>query len=342
MPSSLRDRAKSRPLRTADAPAYAVRPIRRRASVARYGVWVALATGPLALAVVVIQPHTTVRTVSPQHPAVASQAAEPPDPSGAAALFLDLWLRTDASQATSSTAKAVQALAPQVPLPDRHGAPVVAPLGTTTVRSAHLSGGTWSLVVAARFAVADPSPAGQPGQSGVRVRYFAIPVSSAAGASGAGAFTVTAAPAEVNGPGTVAAAPPVYSTPVSDGPLASTLGEFFSSYLKGVGPVDRYLAPGERLSPPDGDGFRTVQVDQVMANTDTAAKASVPADGSRASVQVQVTATDTAGTDWPLSYELVMAARAGRWEVAVLQAGAPAPAASPGASGTPTVGGGAR
>jgi hypothetical protein len=72
-------------------------------------VWAALATGPLALALACAMPRTVAAIAQPKTP--APTALRSTDPAGVAALFTDLWLRSDAAQADNSTAQAVRALA---------------------------------------------------------------------------------------------------------------------------------------------------------------------------------------------------------------------------------------
>jgi hypothetical protein len=167
-------------------------------------------------------------------------------------------------------------------------------------------------------------------------------------AIGTGAFTVTAAPAEIAGPGAAKAADSSFGNPLpADGSLVSSLGEFFDAYLTGVGEVDRYLSPGTELTAVSGSGYKAVTVDQVAADSVDAAGA-VPGDGTTVRVQADVTATDATGGQWPLVYTLQMTARSGRWEVTALQAGAPAKTSAakaspqPSSSTTTAVGGAAK
>jgi conjugative transposon protein TcpC len=319
MPSSLRDRTATRRLRTPEAPSYRVTPVRRRAAVARYGVWAVLATGPLALLLAVWDfgpSNPSPAAVAPAASPPTSPSAQPPDPAGTAATFTDLWLRADAGAPDGSLPAAVHALAPQVPLPDRNGAAVSPPVATRPVSTTADGAGHWSVIVAAELPRTDTTASGDR-IPGITVRYFAVPVVSAGTA-----FTVTAAPAEIAGPRTAAVPAGAARTPVTTGALRSALDEFFPSFLAGDGPVDRFLRPGVNLPVPAATGFKAVHVDQVLADSSSAATgAQVPADGATVRVRVDVTATDTAGTDWPLSYDLDMAARAGRWEVSALHTG---------------------
>jgi hypothetical protein len=102
--------------------------------------------------------------------------------------------------------------------------------------------------------------------------------------------------------------------------VSSTVGEFLGAYLTGAGGVDRYLAPGVRLTPVSPAPYRAVTVREVSAVEEAAAAGEVPADGAKVRVLVQAEARDDAGR-WPLAYELALTARSGRWDVAALEAG---------------------
>jgi hypothetical protein len=220
-------------------------------------MWAALAAGPVALAVVCAMPPTVTATAQPTTTAPAT--LRNPDPAGVATLFCDLWLRSDATAADSLTAQSVHALAPNVDLPTRSATTAAQSLlRTVAVRSARLGDGSWSVFVAAQFTVRNNS--GSSGTSDATiVRYFAVPVVASDSASGAGAFTVSAAPAAVAGPGAAKVGGSPFGNPLSaDSPLVSTLGEFFAAYLAGVGDMGRYLSPGTVLSAVSGSGYRSV------------------------------------------------------------------------------------
>jgi hypothetical protein len=84
--------------------------------------------------------------------------------------------------------------------------------------------------------------------------------------------------------------------------------------------VDRYLAPGVKVSPVYPAPYTAVAVQRVSAVEEAAAAGKVPADGTAVRVLVQVEARDSGGR-WPLGYELTLKARSGRWEVAALESG---------------------
>ena len=276
--------------------------MRRRVRLSRVAVWTGIAAGPVALALAVAPTPAPVAAAAPaKATSVRTEAAA--EPGGYAALFVGAWLRSSADDATSAQARLAQSLAPDVELPD----PVAggrAPQLVAAVRSAQGSGGAWSVTVAAQYA--DGS-----------VRYYAVPV--AVGGAGS-SFTVTGAPGVVAGPSRAAVPESSYGVSVADGDLSSAVGEFVAAYLTGAGEVDRYLAPGMRLSAVSPAPYSSVSVQQISAVERAAAAERVPADGTTVRVLVDVEARDADGR-WPLEYGLTLRARSGRWEVAGLQSG---------------------
>ncbi|WP_331765348.1 conjugal transfer protein (plasmid) [Streptomyces sp. NBC_01384] len=280
--------------------------MRRRVRLSRLAVLTAIAAGPVALCVAVASTPTTVQAATPSKPAAVRTAAVAADPGGYAQLFVSIWLRSSADDATSAQARLAQSMAPDVELP----APAPAagaqskPESVTAVRSAQREGGAWSVTVAAQYA--DGS-----------VRYYAVPVT----VSGTGGpFTVTGAPGVVAGPVRAEVPKSSYGVTVPEGDLSSAVGEFLAAYLTGAGEVDRYLAPGVKLTAVSPAPYVAVSAEQVSAVEEAAAAEKVPADGTAVRVLVQVEARDSGGR-WPLGYELTLKARSGRWEVAALESG---------------------
>ncbi|MFD9283191.1 hypothetical protein ACFWD7_39085 [Streptomyces mirabilis] len=133
------------------------------------------------------------------------------------------------------------------------------------MRSTQREDGEWAVTVAAQYADG-------------RLRYFVVPVT--ADASGA-SFAVTGAPGAVAGPARAAVGKSPYGVSVpSDGDLSLAVGEFFGAYLTGAGEVDRYLAPGVKLSPISPAPYTAVAVQRVSAVQEAAAAGKVPADGT--------------------------------------------------------------
>ncbi|MET8298572.1 conjugal transfer protein [Streptomyces sp. NPDC005180] len=305
----------------------------------------------MALAVALVMPRGSVAQAAPV-PHADSTSRPSVDPAGTAALFVELWLRSDAAEPDSPMAAALRSMAPSVQLPKRvRGEALPGALRVVPVRTASSPGG-WTVVVAAftdavPLAPASSSPAPEPAAgTGPAVRYFAV---SGTGGRDGGALSVSASPAEVSAPETApetAAGPFSHSVP-SGAALSVSLGEFLRTYLaggQGAG-LERYLSPGMRLSAPAAVGYVRVDVEDVVADTERAGGKEVPADGTRARVRVRVAGEDRGGTRWPLVYQLEVTTRAGRWEVSALEggaAGAAAPAVAPSGSVAAPVAGGAR
>ncbi|MGW0136384.1 conjugal transfer protein [Streptomyces sp. NPDC003299] len=278
--------------------------MRRRVRLSRVAVLAAIAAGPIALCVAIASTPTTVQAATPNKPTAVRTAAAAADPGGYAQLFLGAWLRSSASDETTTQARLAQSMAPNVDLPNPGSDAHPAPQFVTTVRTAQRGNSAWSVTVAASYA--DGS-----------VRYYAVPVV----ADGAGAsFAVTGAPGVVAGPARAAVPKSPYGVTVPEGGLSSAVGEFLAAYLTGAGQVDRYLAPGVQLAAVSPAPYTAVAVQQVSAIEEAAADEKVPGDGTTVHVLVSVEARDGAGR-WPLAYELTLRARSGRWEVAALQSG---------------------
>ncbi|MFE2487167.1 conjugal transfer protein [Streptomyces mirabilis] len=279
--------------------------MKRRVRLSRLALFTAIAAGPFALGVAVMSGPATVAAAPLDKPAAVRSAAAAADPAGYAQVFVDAWLRSSAGDANSAQARLAQSLAPDVDLPDPVASAQPDPAAVTTVRSAQREDGEWAVTVAAQYADG-------------RLRYFVVPVT--ADANGA-SFTVTGAPGAVAGPARAAVGKSPYGVSVpSDGDLSLAVGEFFGAYLTGAGEVDRYLAPGVKLSPVSPAPYTAVAVQRVSAVEEAAAAGKVSPDGTAVRVLVQVEARDSGGR-WPLGYELTLKARSGRWEVAALESG---------------------
>ncbi|MFD9411531.1 conjugal transfer protein [Streptomyces sp. NPDC059989] len=306
------------------------RPVSRGPHWARMGVWAALAAGPLALAVAVTIPRTTVAQAAPA-PRPAEAVRPPADPRGTAELFVDLWLRTDAAAPDSAAAVALRSLAPGVELPKRPrtAGAAPAPARVVAVRMADGPDAAWTVMVAVLREQNEPaSSASGPDHAVVPlVRYFAV---SGVRDTGGGQFTVVGPLAEVaalDAP-TAPAKEFTRSVPASS-PLGTTLGEFVRTYLgggQGAG-LDRYLSPGLRVAAPKSAPYTRVDVEDVAADADVAAGQAAPADGAKARVRIRVTGEDAQGVRWPLLYRAEVIARAGRWEISALEAGVTGPPA---------------
>ncbi|MPY30132.1 conjugal transfer protein [Streptomyces adustus] len=276
----------------------------RRVRLSRVAVWTLIAAGPIALCVAVASTPTTLAAAPAAKP-TAVRTATSAAPGGYAQVFVGAWLRSNANNETTAQARLAQSMAPDVELPAPAAGAQSAPQYVTAVRSAQRADGAWSVTVAAQYA-------------GGSVRYYAVPVASDSTGS---SFTVTGAPCVVAGPDRAEVAKSSYSVTVSEGDLSSAVGQFLAAYLTGAGEVDRYLAPGVKLTAVSPAPYTAVAVQQVSAVEEAAAAGQLPADGTKVRVLAAVEARDATGR-WPLAYELDLKARSGRWEVAALESGA--------------------
>ncbi|MFC7308987.1 conjugal transfer protein [Streptomyces monticola] len=284
-----------------------LRQMHRRVRWVRLGVWAALAAGPAALTLWALTPPTAVEALAPSAPARAPAPRAVHDPRGYAEVFTAAWLRSDGDTPEAAQSRLAQSMAPSVPLPEPT-AQAQSAQSVSAVRSAQRGGGRWVVTVAAQYADGT-------------VRYFSVPVTVGEGGA---SFAVERAPGQLAAPAAADVPETGYRVELSgEGELALTVAEFLTAYLAGDGQVARYLAPGVRLRAVTPAPYTAVEIEQARADSEKAMAEAVPGDGTRVRVLVQVTAKDAAGR-WPLAYELTLAARAGRWEVAALESGAAA------------------
>ncbi|WP_121828805.1 conjugal transfer protein [Streptomyces sp. S1] len=317
----------------------------RSSVLTRFVVWGVLATGPVALLAhygrpdpaVPRQPVSLTRTVQPEAPAEAG-------PAGYAELLVGLWLEAG-SGPQSAAARQLRLLAPSV-RPPEWGQHAVTAGQVTTVRTVRQGEGRWSVTIAARLTGTAEAPEGE---RPAGLRYFTLPVvlqdpDRTGGALGPAA---AGAPMEIAGPSAGQMPDSSLNSAVGDGPLADSVRGFLTAFLGAEGSAERYLAPGVILPRPDAGGYIAVEVDQLLADRRTDGP-DASRDGAAVRVHAEVTATDSAGRKWPLSYALDLTARAGRWEVASFGSGlettamakesapaTPAPSRSTGPAATP-------
>lgn len=188
-------------------------------------------------------------------------------------------------------------------------------------------GGVWSVTVSATVTDAARHTA---------VRYYQVPVQVQPGSGGT--VTALSLPSVVSGPVVGASSTSQYTGMVNmTGPVAQTITQFLAAYLAGSGNVSRYTTPGVVLNPVSPAPFSSVQLTS-LSSTSSVSDAT-PANGQRIQVQAVVSAMSTSTQMLPVSYALVLTARAGRWEITSISP-APsyqAPAAS--AGGAPATAG---
>ncbi|MFF5505851.1 hypothetical protein [Streptomyces roseolus] len=309
-PALLRSRREPRPT----TPRPRVTQLRgRRALLVRLGVWAALAAGPAALLLafdspvpVAVKPAAASGPV-PVRPAAA--VAGEAGPAGFAETMIGLWLECGTASESSPALDQLRLLAPGVQAPRWGGHPLVA-VQVTAVRTVRQGSGAWAVTVAARLA--DAVAGVQAEQSARGLRFFTVPVTE----TGTGADRVFAAgaPMETSGPQDGHAPASPYTARVDDPALTDTVHGFLSAFLGAGGGAERYLAPGTALARPE-TRFTGVEPLQVLAQGRPPAAGQ---EGATTRVRAEVTATDSAGREWPMAYALTLTARGGRWEIASL------------------------
>ncbi|XMN04602.1 conjugal transfer protein [Streptomyces griseobrunneus] len=305
----------------------------------RWCAWALLILGPLlAGAALVAAPSGTGTPVAPA-PSVPSTAGSQGS-AGFAVLFVDAYLR--AGEGDQEQLAAYYPDATGIRLEGEPGRRTGQQL--TVVRLRQTSPGIWSVTVAARVRESGPSAAPTPKSPSAekqqeaapaveRLRYFQVPVATTV-TGGTSGYVALSMPAEVAAPPRVASPELLYGPqrPAAPGdPRTQAVTEFLTAYLTGrAGDIDRYLAPGTRITPISPAPYRGIAVDHLAVEGERGGEATttVPADGTRLRLLVSLRATGNDTVRRPLTYALTLTARAGRWEIAELD-GAPTPAPAP-------------
>ncbi|GAA2773118.1 conjugal transfer protein [Kitasatospora cinereorecta] len=309
------------------------------ARLARIGVWAALLAGPLLGGAALIDGSTTDAAARPT-PSASSAAASGTGPAGFAQLYVRAYLAAGNGTENSVTPYYSGTLALNNPPGARTAAT------TVVMASTQVSPGYWSVTVAADV-VAHPQ-GGSATDTGLH--YFQVGIQATGPATAGGAqqgtgpvgYTATSLPAEISAPSSLRPGALVYgaSTLSSTDPAQSTVSGFLAAYLTGTGQLGPYTTPGAVLTPVTPAPYSAVAVAGISDDNPggTGGSTAVPADGTLRRVLAQVNATSSAGT-FSLDYALTLRARAGRWEVSVLD---PAPRLSAGATtAAPSPAGGA-
>ncbi|MGW7276630.1 conjugal transfer protein [Streptomyces sp. NPDC054864] len=292
-------------------------------AMVRWAAWALLLAGPALGLYALAQPPAAVGASQPRAttPAVARDAA---GPAGFAELYVAAYVKAGEGSEAS-----LQRYFPGVrdvvldAKPDVQRAERLA-----TVQVKEVSGGYWSVTVAARVTGAK-STAKQEGSgssgadssqtaAGEVLRYFQVPVKSAASGGG---FVATALPAEVSAPAPGEAPELGYGHPVpadKDEPATDAVSDFLGAYLSGTGELDRYLSPGTDMSAVSPAPYEEITVAQVAELGGEFRPGAATTEGTRRRLLVDLEATDHAGQTRPLTYALALTARDGRWEISAL------------------------
>ncbi|MGW3491615.1 conjugal transfer protein [Streptomyces sp. NPDC001054] len=277
-------------------------------TVLRRGAWALLASGGLALLLVVWMLLSGARTpvaVRPATPVASGGDSEAVGPAGFAELFVSAYL--SAGDGQEARLAPFLAGARDVDLSAQPGVQRAEQLAVVGTR--RMAKGYWSVTVAARV---QPVGGGKKErESSDALRYFRVAVK----AGEEGDLTAAGLPAEVSAP-IVSTAPALdygqAHLPGSDDPVARAVKGFFAAYLAAEGELDPYLSPGLELSAVSPAPYERVAVSEFAEQAPAAAKRRL---------WVRVAATDFDGQERPLSYALMLRKRDGRWEVSDLDAG---------------------
>jgi hypothetical protein len=286
---------------------------------ARLGVWAAVLSGPLALAVVVLDDPAPAPVVAAVKDPAANLSALPAGE--AAARVVSLWL---SGAQRPESASQLAALAPGIAQLDLRLRRQPAALTQLRVAQADPGAavGEWSILIGADVAA---NEATRP----VR-RYYRVPVTVDTN----GVASVLALPAPAPEPRTPQAAPALaYRTEVpTTGPLGEAVTGFLTSLLTQSGDdVNRWTSPDSQIEAVRPAAASAIRVEQISSdNPVTAQLDAVPATG-RARLLVSVSLLDIDEEPLPSTYALGVAVRDGRWEIAAIDP-LPALRATPGAA----------
>ncbi|MBV7674148.1 conjugal transfer protein [Streptomyces halstedii] len=321
------------------------------AAVIRWAAWGLLLLGPLLGAAAFLSVPAKAGPAPTASAATAPSAAGAQGAAGYAELFVAAYL--EAGEGDQAALAAYYPGASGLRLEGTPGRVRGEQLAVVRLRQA--GHGIWSVTVAARVtAKASPSSkasaesqSGGDGQGAAAaavstVRYFQVPVATTTAtvtlanpattpAPAAAGYTALAMPAEVGAPAQIKAPALVYGPmrpALPSDPRTQAVTEFLSAYLTGAGELDRYLAPGTKLTAITPAPYTGIAVDTLAIEGEKGSEpvTAVPGDGTRLRLLAAVRATGHDDVRLPLTYALTLMARAGRWEIASLD-GAPASAA---------------
>jgi hypothetical protein len=291
--------------------------------IVRVGLWGAVAFGCLSGLVALARPPATPAAA----PVAASSGVEVPAPvAGAAERVVAAWLTATNDDQTDLAELFVD----QVRLSSRGLDPLV--VETVTAVAGHeVSAGYWSVTVAAD--VADTPRAGATDDTAIDGDVSDDPAD--AGLAGdplaeAPATTtwyvevgivgdVESGLAALTTPAVLPAAPPApegwrrddRGVPlVEDDEQYATVEGFLRALLMGQGDPSRYMPPGQSIETPAHPPFVGVEIEAMTM-------AGVPEDG-RVQVWVEADVETEGGVHRLVAYQVDMAAREGRWEVAAV------------------------
>jgi hypothetical protein len=144
-------------------------------------------------------------------------------------------------------------------------------------------------------------------------RYFQVTVGTVGNQ-----LTAVGLPAPISGPGTSTDVPSLdYRAPVATSdPAGQSVVSFLTAYLTGQGSVQPYTSPSVSIAAITPAPYASLTPVSIAASEQPASR---PADGTKVSVLVTVTLQNSIGQKLSATYELVLRARADRWEIFAIQ-----------------------
>lgn len=294
--------------------------------VATAGLWLMLAAGPVALALVV-----ATSLVTPQPPPSAPAADVPDDDARTAVeefaqrLVVD-WLQTTRGDEERLEAYGLLDLETRQPEIGQHASYPAA------TRATEVGPGLWSVTVGVTVTDAepavtaaepeeppesadDPAPGDQveseqPAPLVPLRQYFQVSVEYRDGLLAAQTL-----PAAVPAPPTARHSRLIYDEVVDTrDPLGEAAAGFLSALLTGSGDVGRYTAENSAITAVASRPYRQVELTGIRAD-DAPDPGVQPVDGDRIRVLVTAVARTHAQQEITVQYPLTLIARPGRWEV---------------------------
>ncbi|MEV5879393.1 conjugal transfer protein [Streptomyces sp. NPDC052101] len=295
-------------------------------AVLRWGAWLLLIAGPLLAVAAFLRPVASVGAPAPA-PKASVVVRDTAGPAGFAQLYVAAYV--EAGKGTEASLAPYYPLMRDISLQAEPGVQHAERLAAVRVMQA--SPGYWSVTVAALVtssskasATSDQTAQGggqDEASAGPVLRYFQVPVQTAGTGGG---YEASALPAEVAAPATSGAMPQLdYGTPVpadTHDPAVATISEFLAAYLTGGGELDRYLSPGTELTSVSPAPYTKAAVTQLAEQGGDFTANAPAAEGARRELLVDVAATGADRQVRPLTYALALKARAGRWEIAAVDA----------------------
>jgi hypothetical protein len=144
-------------------------------------------------------------------------------------------------------------------------------------------------------------------------RYFQVTVSTVGNR-----LTAVGLPAPIAGPSASSDVPSLdYRAPVATSdPAGQSVVSFLTAYLTGQGSVQPYTSPSVTISGITPAPYASLTPVSIAASEQPAAH---PSDGTKVSVLATVTLQNSIGQKLSATYELVLRARADRWEIFAIE-----------------------